>query len=71
MTGIQRQPNGDILLNIGATVGKMYRVEYKNDLGAATWTPLGPDQVATSSNLPITDTIGTNTQRFYRVVQLN
>jgi len=71
VSSITRQPNGDIVLNIGATAGKTYRVEYKDDLNAAGWTRLGSDQVAASSTLVITDNLGPNSQRFYRVLQLD
>jgi len=71
VTSTVRHPNGDLTLNIATIVGKTYRVEFKTDLSAPTWTPLGSEHVATSSILPITDNIGTNPQRFYRVVQLD
>jgi hypothetical protein len=71
ISSITRQPNGDIVLNIGTTPGKTYRVEYKNDLNAANWTQLGTDQVAVSTNLSITDNIGSRPQRFYHVLQLD
>jgi hypothetical protein len=71
ISGIVHQPNGDIVLSIGATIGKTYRVEYKDDLNSAEWTRLGTDQVATVTPLVITDNIGASPQRFYRVTQLD
>jgi hypothetical protein len=71
INSIVRQPNGDVVLGIGATVGKTYRVEYKNDLNAAEWTQLGTDQVATVTPLVIVDNLGASLQRFYRVQQLD
>jgi hypothetical protein len=73
VTGIVRQPNGDIALAIGATVGKTYRVEYKNNLDDEQWTilPSAPPTVATSNTLTFTDNTGALPQRFYRVVQLD
>jgi hypothetical protein len=73
VTGIVRQPNGDIALAIGATVGKTYRVEYKDNLDDEQWTilPSAPPTVATSNTLTFTDNTGTLPQRFYRVVQLD
>ena len=71
ISSIVRHPNGDIVLSVGVTVGKTYRVEYKNDLNTADWTQLGSDQVANSTPLIITDNIGANTQRFYQVRQLD
>ena len=71
VNNITRQPNGDVTFSIGATVGKTYRVEYKNDLSSANWLQLGVDQVATSTSLIITDNTGANLQRFYRVLQVD
>ncbi len=71
VNSIVQQPNGDIVLSIGATVGKTYRVEYKNDLNVAEWTQLGTDQVAASTPLIIIDNLGGSPQRFYRVIQLD
>jgi hypothetical protein len=71
ISGIVHQPNGDITLSIGATVGQTYRVEYKDGLSAANWTQLGTDQVATATPLVIVDNIGASPQRFYRVTQLD
>jgi hypothetical protein len=71
VSGIERQLNGEIVLSIGATVGKTYRVEYTDDLNAASWTQLGTDQVATATPLVIIDNPGNSPQRFYRVLQLD
>jgi len=67
VTGISRLPNGGIALSFQAIAGKTYRVEYKNALDASAWTPLGSDMTATASALTITDNIGANPQRFYRI----
>jgi len=71
VSSIVRQPNGNVDLTITATIGKTYRVEYKENLGAAGWTQLGADRVAASAELLIIDAIGANPQRFYRVTQLD
>jgi hypothetical protein len=42
-------------------------VEFKEELGAPVWTPLGLDQVGVGLVI-VTDNLGTNTQRFYRVI---
>ena len=62
---------GQISFTIGTTPGKTYRVLYKNDLDDLMWTPLGADVVATGATLNVTDNIGAQPQRYYRVVQLN
>jgi hypothetical protein len=71
INSIVQQPNGDIVLSIGATIGRTYRVEYKDDLNAANWTQLGTDQVAAATPLVIIDNLGGSPQRFYRVTQLD
>jgi hypothetical protein len=71
VSSIVRQPNGDVVLSIGATVSKTYRVEYKDELNAANWTQLGTDQVAAATPLVITDNMAGSPQRFYRVTQLD
>jgi hypothetical protein len=60
----------DLTLSWGATVGRTYRVEYKNDLSAPTWTQLGQNLTATSDTLSINDNITGAPQRFYRLVLL-
>ncbi|HXJ57724.1 MAG TPA: lamin tail domain-containing protein [Verrucomicrobiae bacterium] len=71
VSGITRQPNGDVVLTIGSIPGKTYHVDYKNDLGAAVWTPITPDRVASSTSLILTDPAVGSAQRFYRVQQLD
>src|SRR6185295_16999201 len=70
--GFTAAPNGDIQFSVGTIVGKTYRIEYTDDLGSNNWLPLGANQMATSSSLTVMDHVNANqTQRFYRVVQLN
>ena len=69
--GISRLANGDLTFTVGVAAGKTYRVDYKTDLGAASWTQLSPPQVAGSGALTITDPAPASPQRFYRVVQLD
>ena len=61
---------GNVSFTVGTTAGKTYRVEYKMNLNDTNWQPLGPDRLATGSSLTVTDVIGTNPQRFYRVIEL-
>lgn len=61
---------GVVSFSFSAVPGRTYRVDYKNDLGAALWTPLGPTHFATETSLNITDNVGALPQRFYRVVLL-
>src|SRR6266542_2466155 len=53
-----------------AIAGRTYRVEYKDDLGAANWQPLGNDLPATGSNLSINVSLTAPPQRFFRLVAL-
>jgi hypothetical protein len=72
VSGIERQPNGEIALTIGATVGKRYRVEYKENLGDPEWTTLVQETPpAASTTVQVTDPNGSEGQRFYRVVELD
>jgi hypothetical protein len=48
--------------------GKIYQVQFKNDLGAQTWNNLHPSITATNSTASATENGITNfLQRFYRI----
>jgi hypothetical protein len=51
--------------------GITYRVLYKNDLNAPSWTPLGADSVAAGYARFRIDTNAISRQRFYQVMQVN
>jgi hypothetical protein len=51
--------------------GKTYRVVYKDDLNAPSWTPLDTDAIAAGYLLFGSDTNTPSHQRFYRVLQVN
>lgn len=51
-----------------ALPGKTYRVQYKSNLNAPVWTDLPGDLLSSGNFVTATDTIGVDTQRFYRVV---
>ena len=68
ISGITPPLKGVVTLTLATIVGKTYRVEYKNNLNDTAWTLLGGDRVATSSTLTIEDNIGSQSQRFYRVL---
>jgi len=63
--------NGDLTISFGAFPGKHYRVEFKSDLSAPSWTVLVDNVLATGPTLVFTDNIANGPQRFYRVVQLD
>ncbi len=64
------QGNGTLQFQSGVIAGRTYRVEYKDDLQAPSWTPLGTNRTATGPVLTITDLPGDAPQRFYRLVLL-
>jgi hypothetical protein len=62
---------GNIVLSFAATSGNTYRVLYVDSLTPPiVWLPLGPDRVATGATLTVTDSIGTQPQRYYRIQEL-
>ncbi len=68
---IANDGNGLVNLNFATVAGRNYRVEFKDALTDATWTPLGSAVLANSDTLTIPDNLGANPQRFYRIVQLD
>ncbi|MCL5099335.1 MAG: lamin tail domain-containing protein, partial [Candidatus Omnitrophica bacterium] len=63
------QPDGQLSFSFQVTPGLKYRVEYKDDLNATTWTPLGSDQIAGTNTVTISSPPSTS-QRFFRVLML-
>ncbi|MGO8929000.1 MAG: lamin tail domain-containing protein [Limisphaerales bacterium] len=47
--------------------GEYYQVEYKDDLGAPTWTSLGAAIAGTGSLLTVTNVVSASAERFYRL----
>lgn len=68
ISGITPPLNGVVTLTLSAIAGKTYRVEYKDNLNAVAWTPLGGNRLATSATLIVEDNLGAQPQRFYRVL---
>jgi hypothetical protein len=69
-------PRGSITFSTSATnlvlswtgvVGQAYQIEFTDDLGASTWTPLGSALTGTGAVLSFTNSLTGATQRFYRV----
>ena len=58
--------DGDIVINWTAENGKTYRVQYKDDLNASTWSDLS-DITASGAVASTTEVIGAGSQRFYRI----
>jgi hypothetical protein len=70
ITAIAFPTDGTVSFTVSAIPGRTYRVEYKDELNALVWMPLGDNRVASSPLLTITDTFGGQLQRFYRMVLL-
>jgi hypothetical protein len=66
---VNSQASGtNFLLNWPSTVGLSYQIQYKNDLTAPTWTPLGSPISGTGGFISISNPITSSTQRFYRIL---
>jgi hypothetical protein len=60
--------NGSVELSFPTVPGKHYQVHYTASLNPPiSWSPLGDPVEATGSSLTISDNIGANPQRFYRI----
>ena len=62
--------NGQATFTIETIPGRTYRVFYKDDIDAPSWTQLGPDFVAANATASLSDNV-VSPRRFYRVQQVN
>ena len=53
-----------------AVAGRVYQMQFKTDLTQGTWTDSGSTIHATNTTATASDAIGSDSQRFYRVVLL-
>jgi hypothetical protein len=51
-------------------MGRGYQVQFKTDLTQTNWTDSGAARTATSTNMAASSNVGSDPQRFYRVVLL-
>ncbi len=58
--------SGNFVLTWSAIPGQKYRVQYKDDLAAPSWTDLVPDVTAAGNAANLIDPLN-DTQRFYRI----
>ncbi|MBI2929016.1 MAG: lamin tail domain-containing protein, partial [Verrucomicrobia bacterium] len=58
---------GRVTLTVSAIPGRSYRLEYKDDLNAPAWIPLGTVRTAASPILTLTEPVGPEPLRFFRV----
>jgi hypothetical protein len=64
------QTNNTIQFGWSAQAGLVYQVQYDTSLDPTGWINLGSPLTATSSTVSVTDTPGSDPQRFYRLVVL-
>jgi len=57
----------NLVLSWTGVAGQSYQVEYKDDLAASTWTPLGSPLAGSGAVLSITNDFTQSAQRFYRL----
>ncbi|MFZ0828260.1 MAG: lamin tail domain-containing protein [Verrucomicrobiia bacterium] len=60
-----------LYLNWPAIAGQTYQLEYKDDLTAPAWTPLGSPVTGTGTALTLTNSFGVSLQRFFRLRLVN
>jgi hypothetical protein len=61
----------NLILSWPSIAGQIYQLEYKDDLTAPTWTPLGSPVIGNGATLTATNSIGASGQRFFRLRLLN
>ena len=61
------QTNGALTFTWSAVVGMPYQVQYKTNLAQPGWLNLGGLRDATNSVMPVSDSMGPDQQRFYRI----
>jgi hypothetical protein len=59
--------NGTVTLTWSAIPGRSYRIDFKDDLAAPAWTPLGSTVLALGFTAGATDSPAPSTRRFYRI----
>jgi uncharacterized repeat protein (TIGR03803 family) len=62
--------NGNLRATWSAVAGQTYQVEYTSDLSQTGWNNLGSAFTATNGTVDVSDPIGPDRQRFYRLALL-
>jgi len=62
--------NNSLVLSWSAAQGQKYQLQYKTNLNSTNWFNLGSQITASSGTISASDLIGSNSQRFYRVILL-
>jgi hypothetical protein len=71
VTSVLPDISGGCSLTFDTVPNKTYRVDFKNSLSDSEWQPLGPGEVANGESLTMTDDLGGQPERFYRIVVLD
>ena len=61
---------GTLTMNWGAVSGRTYQAQYKTDLNQVNWSNLGNGITVTNDTGSVSDAIGPDPERFYRVIML-
>ncbi len=61
----------NLFLNWPGVAGQIYQLQYKDDLTAPAWTPLGNPVTGTGGALTLTNNFGGSPQRYYRLQLVN
>jgi NHL repeat len=64
------QSDGIVVFTWSAVSGRSYQAQYKTNLIQSNWVDFGGIRVATDITLTSSDSVGTDRQRFYRIVLL-
>jgi hypothetical protein len=62
---------GDLIISWPSIAGQSYQLEYKDDLSAPTWTPLGSAVIGNGGTLSATNSFSAAGQRFFRLRLVN
>jgi hypothetical protein len=62
---------GNLILSWTGIAGQIYQVEYKDDLSAPTWTPIGSPVTGDGGTLSATNSFTSASQRFFRLRLVN
>jgi hypothetical protein len=69
LAGAKVSVNGteQFVVSFPTITGQMYQLEYKDNLSAATWTPLGDSVAGNDAMVAVTNNISASPHRFFRV----
>jgi hypothetical protein len=71
ITSVLPNLSGGCSLTFETVPDKTYRVDFKDSPSDPEWQALTPGTVATGKSLTITDKLGSQPERFYRMVVLD